>query len=470
MRHLIVPICATLLIGCISCLQLLAQAGGQLVLGQVLAVTVGSALAAVVWSWWAYHRAILKAISAQNGQHPRDGWLACLVAGPIRLIEKGRSQAAQLMDLLEQAKLRVQLLEQKARQIEAILDSIKDAVVVVGRDSKVVLANKAALEMFEADAEACNTCSLDRWFGQDHGDMLGIVHQVCSGRNEPARVELRWPGADGDRFYDCVVCCVRDQKGQPCGAVVMLHDITRDKDLARAKDDFIGYVSHEFKTPLASIIAYAEMLLDDEVADDLTRQQYLQVILDQAARLNRLVENMLSTSRIESGLISVKKQALSLAMLVEEHVKAISSYANERGIRVDGQRPIVYDQVIADKDLIGMAIINLLSNAIKYNSPGGLVTVRTEVDEVHSVVRLTVTDTGVGIPPEQQQRLFEKFYRAPANANRAEGTGLGLNLVKQIVERVHGGKVFFSSTVGAGSTFGFELPLATKACHVAAAG
>jgi signal transduction histidine kinase len=110
--------------------------------------------------------------------------------------------------------------------------------------------------------------------------------------------------------------------------------------------------------------------------------------------------------------------------------------------------------------MMSLVIVNLLSNAVKYNRPGGSISIETEVDEIEEVVRVRVTDTGVGIPPDEAEHLFEKFYRAPANARRAEGTGLGLNLVKQIVERLHGGRVFVQSQVGVGSVFGFELPLA----------
>jgi signal transduction histidine kinase len=110
--------------------------------------------------------------------------------------------------------------------------------------------------------------------------------------------------------------------------------------------------------------------------------------------------------------------------------------------------------------MISQAVINLLSNAVKYTSPGGSVEIKTEVDEIAAVARVSVIDTGVGIPAEELEHIFDKFYRVEANKEQAKGTGLGLNLVKQIVEKVHNGRVFVTSRVGQGSTFGFELPLA----------
>ena len=122
---------------------------------------------------------------------------------------------------------------------------------------------------------------------------------------------------------------------------------------------------------------------------------------------------------------------------------------------------IVFEQVYGDKDMISQVVVNLLSNAVKYTRAGGSVTIATEVDEIAGVARVSVTDTGVGIPEGEIEHVFEKFYRVEANKGQAKGTGLGLNLVKQIVEEVHNGKVFVRSKCGKGSTFGFELPLAT---------
>jgi len=140
----------------------------------------------------------------------------------------------------------------------------------------------------------------------------------------------------------------------------------------------------------------------------------------------------------------------------------IKGFAEEKNIEVTAPEPIVFDQVYVDHDMVSQVIVNLLSNAVKYTPAGGKVTVQTQVDDNAGIVRFSVTDTGVGIPEEDIEHLFDKFFRVKANNNQAKGTGLGLSLVKQIVEKVHGGKVFVISKVGQGSTFGFELPLAVN--------
>ena len=191
-------------------------------------------------------------------------------------------------------------------------------------------------------------------------------------------------------------------------------------------------------------------------------RKFYSIIQSQAQRLSRLIEDILNVSRIESGLIKVNKQPLSLTILIKEQLQMIKSYAAEKNIEIISSKPIVFDQVYADKDMISQVIVNLLSNAVKYTRSGGKVTIKADVDENAGLARVTVTDTGVGIPESELGHLFEKFYRVEANKGMAKGTGLGLNLVKQIIEKVHSGRVFVESKVGVGSTFGFELPLAAE--------
>jgi signal transduction histidine kinase len=146
----------------------------------------------------------------------------------------------------------------------------------------------------------------------------------------------------------------------------------------------------------------------------------------------------------------------------------IRSYAAEKNITVEDQTAIVFDQVSADKDMISQVVINLLSNAVKYTPNRGKIIIHSEVDESEEVVRIAITDTGVGIPEEELPMIFEKFYRVKSNNKFAKGTGLGLNLVKQIVEKIHGGRIFVKSEVGKGSCFSFELPLLSAENTVAA--
>ena len=204
------------------------------------------------------------------------------------------------------------------------------------------------------------------------------------------------------------------------------------------------------------------MLGDAEGEAEGNKKEFYSVIQKQAERLNRLIEDILNTSRIESGLMKINKERISLTILIEEQIEMIKGYAEEKNIVVVGQKPIVFDQVYVDRDMISQVIVNLLSNAVKYTQPGGSVEIKTEVNQIEGNVCVSVTDTGIGIPKDEIEHVFDKYYRVDANKKQAKGTGLGLNLVKQIIENVHGGRIFATSKVGIGSTFGFELPLATK--------
>jgi two-component system phosphate regulon sensor histidine kinase PhoR len=324
------------------------------------------------------------------------------------------------------------------------------------------MANEAAGRLFGFDFRMTQHRPLSEFIGPDRAEFVESLSHSRKSKNQATRRELEFCTDGERRTFDCIVSCVYDQNRQVCGVVAVLHDITREKQIQQMKSDFVSHVSHELKTPLASITAYSEMLADGEANDEKTRKEFYSVIQSQAQRLNRLIEDILNTSRIESGLIKVNKELVSLTMLIEEQLQMIKSYAEEKGIEVIGEKPIVFDRVYVDKDMMSQVIVNLLSNAVKYTPSGGSVKIETEVDEAASLARVTVTDTGVGIPEDEVARVFDKFYRVGANKKQAAGTGLGLTLVKQIVEKVHGGRVFVRSQVGVGSTFGFELPLATR--------
>jgi two-component system phosphate regulon sensor histidine kinase PhoR len=366
----------------------------------------------------------------------------------------------QLREDLRDLQVRSQVAERQKRQTEAILYSLHDAVLVVDGSDRILMANEPAAKLFAFEPGRERLEPIAERIGRTHGEFVELLRQSRRQRTEATKRELVFVPEDRPRTFETIISCVQED-GKAASVVAVLHDITKEKEISQMKNDFVSHVSHELKTPLASITAYSEMLADGEADDEETRKEFYAVIQSQAQRLNRLIEDILNISRIESGLIKVKKEQASLTILIEEQMQMIRSYAEEKNITVTSGHPIVYDQVYVDKDMISQVIINLLSNAVKYTPAGGHVTVGTEVDEMARRVRVAVTDTGVGIPEDEIGHLFEKFYRVAANNKQAKGTGLGLNLAKQIVEKVHNGRMFVASKVGVGSTFGFELPMAT---------
>ena len=362
---------------------------------------------------------------------------------------------------IQELQIKFQLSQRREKNTEAIIYSIRDAVIVIDEFDKLLMANEAAGKLFNFDFNNTQHRPIRELIEENYREFLDFISHGRQSKGQATKRDIEFLHEGIPRTFDCIISCIYDQSRQVCGAVAVLHDITREKEISKMKNDFVSHVSHELKTPLASITAYSEMLADDEADDEETRKEFYSIIQNQAKRLNRLIEDILNTSRIESGLIKINKEPISLTILIEEQLQMIKSYAEEKNIEVTGKKPIVFDQVLADKDMLSQVIVNLLSNSVKYTQPGGSVIIETEMDETVNLIRVSVTDTGVGIPEDEIEHVFDKYYRVGANKKQAKGTGLGLNLVKQIIEKLHDGRVFVVSQVGVGSTFGFELPLAT---------
>ena len=406
-------------------------------------------------------------IKSADGVHLRSNHNAVIdeLSGAVN---KRLDDCSNVIDDLEKQvndlQIQIRLKQRQKGHIEAIIYSIHDAVIVTDEFDRLLMANEAAGRLFHFNFKGARHKRIRELIDQSKCEFIDFLCHSRQSKSQPTRKEIEFSEEVEPKTYDCIVSCIYDENRQVCGVVAVLHDVTREKQIQRTKNDFVNHVCHELKTPLASISAYSEMLIDGEADDEQTREEFYSVIQVQAERLNRLIEDILNVSRIESGLIKVNKEPVSLTMIIEEQLHMIKSYAEEKNICLKdiGQSRIVFDQVYADRDMISQVVVNLLSNAVKYTPSGGSVKIETEVDETADIARLSVTDTGVGIPEDEIEYVFEKFYRVSTGEKQAKGTGLGLNLVKQIIEKVHNGRVFVRSKPGSGSTFGFELPLATK--------
>ena len=230
----------------------------------------------------------------------------------------------------------------------------------------------------------------------------------------------------------------------------------RAKANQRQNAEFVSAASHEMKTPLAGIKAYVELLADGDAEDEETREEFLDVINGQADRLQRLIDNLLNIARIEAGVVKVSKQSQPLNEILSEAHRVVQPAAEAKQIRLTHDLSPLYLGVLVDRDMMLQAAINLLSNAVKYTPPGGQVTLRSRL--LDGEVSFEVQDTGVGLSPEDCQRVFDKFYRVDKDKQMAQGTGLGLPLAKYIVEDVHNGRLSVESRLGEGSTFQIRLP------------
>jgi two-component system phosphate regulon sensor histidine kinase PhoR len=364
---------------------------------------------------------------------------------------------------VKELEIQLKVATGQRQQAQAIIYSINDAVLVTDAFDEVLMANDAAAKTLGLDLNAIARRPIDQVLSDQA--LVGLIRDMRQSKscNERRVLEHRVRRNDKDSVFKLTLSAITDGviggDEDPSGVVAVLHDMTRENEIARMKNDFVSSVSHELRTPLSSIRAYVEMLVDGEAQDQKTTSEFYDIILSEANRLGRLIDNILNISRIESGLVEIKRQPLSVMVVVKEAIDVILPQAKAKNIRVEEHLEPSFYQTNADKDMLYQAVLNLLSNAVKYTPDGGSVTVRTSVDEAAGKVAVRIIDTGVGIPAKDLPFVFDKFFRVEANKNVAKGTGLGLSLVKNMIETVHKGRMIVESEAGRGSCFGFELDL-----------
>lgn len=326
----------------------------------------------------------------------------------------------------------------------AIVDAMMEGIVAADDKGRIVIANPAARRML-GYAPAAPLPELRTLFRAKAA--REAVEQVLDG----SAIDEREVELDGR------ILSVNARSLEGGGAILVLHDLTRVRRLEAVRRDFVANVSHELKTPLTSISGYAETLAEGDV-DDATRQRFLTTILANARRMQRLVDDLLDLSRIESGRWTPRIEPVEITALAED---TLSFFAERTAAReVELVLDIAPDATIipADSDALRQVLTNLVDNALRYVSTGGLVAIRAEREG--GGIMLSVEDDGSGIPAEHLPRIFERFYRVDASRSRDEGgTGLGLSIVRHILE-AHGGTVSAESAPRQGTTIRSWWPIA----------
>ncbi|MGH9724294.1 MAG: ATP-binding protein [Candidatus Acidiferrales bacterium] len=360
-------------------------------------------------------------------------------------------------------------LSSERNRSSAILRSMVEGVAVIDGQERLVFYNRAFAEILNLGSENCEGRPVIEVVR--HSDLLNLIRLALRGE-EGLQSEIAM-GFIQARNFSVTAAPVMpfdhpagaapandDATGtdKPSGAVVVLHDVTELRRLERVRQDFVANVSHEFKTPLTAIQGFAETLLGGALEDPQNNRRFLQIIRDHAARLARLTNDLLKLARIEAGKLDVVLQPVGIAELIEGCAETALLRASRKQIALEIEIPTGLPAVRGDASLLRDVLQNLLDNAIQYTPPGGHIRVMAHADEREATI--TVTDTGMGIPLADQERIFERFYRVDAARSREEGgTGLGLSIAKHIVE-AHGGRISVVSNVGQGSDFSFSIPLA----------
>ena len=358
-----------------------------------------------------------------------------------------------LNELASRVQETVGKLSRDKAQLSAVLDQMSEAVVAVDALDSILVVNPAMSRLLGVSPETAR--------GRRYLETLrhnGIAQLIGRVMNEgrPLAEEIRIFSPE-EMIFDAHAAPLT-QNGGVGGALLVLHDITRLRRLEQMRRDFVANVSHELRTPLASIKGFAETLRAGAVDDRENRMEFLRTIEEHADHLTKLVDDLLDLAAIESGHRAPRLAAIDLAEALAESARAFAPVAEERRISLEVLPDESLPKVSVDPDQLRQIMANLLDNALKYTEPGGRVTVESEA--WRAGVRVTVRDTGVGIPEAHLPRLFERFYRVDkARAREAGGTGLGLSIVKHLVE-AHGGEVSVESRRPGGSSFRFTLPVA----------
>lgn len=363
-------------------------------------------------------------------------------------------------ELVESLNVMASVLDEKIRAItlhkneqDAVLSSMTEGVLAVDMDERVLSLNQTAarlLGVHQTDARGRNLQEVIRSVELERF----VARVITSGESVEGEVVLRH---GEERFLQVHGTLLRGTTGKEIGALLVINDITRLRRLETMRRDFVANVSHELKTPVTSIKGFVETLREGALDDPEKAREFLEIISKQAERLEAIIEDLLTLSRIEQDAKKdqVERVEVNLAGVLEAAISDCEAKASERGVRVllDCSQKT---QARINPRLIEQAIVNLLDNAIKFSEPKSTVKVSADVNADGLI--LSVRDWGCGIPEEHLPRLFERFYRVDKSRSRKQGgTGLGLSIVKHIVQ-AHGGSVTVESIPGEGSVFSIRIP------------
>jgi len=346
-------------------------------------------------------------------------------------------------------------------QLTQILESTSDGVLFVGPDGRVQAANRHAGDLLGyAETSIVGT------------DLGAILRRECSAVSTEnlllactgglgAALDA---GASGDldvpslnRVLHWEARATRDVAGQTTGLTITVHDVTQEREIAQMKSDFVSFATHQLRTPLSGIKWMLELAMQEADVPD-SAGSYMKDALGASQRLIQLVNDLLDVSRLESGRMKATPRLVELVGLTRSVLDDLKLQFEEKDHRLTMETSGDLLEVFADPQLLRQVVLNLTSNAIKYSPSRGSISVRLTCEQ--DLVRWQIKDTGIGIPKESQRHLFEKFYRADnVAALETDGTGLGLYLVRLIVEQI-GGRVGCESEEGQGATFYFTVPRA----------
>ena len=366
-----------------------------------------------------------------------------------------REEVDELNGVIERIQERVFRQRSRDHALSVVMNQMQSGIIVVDARLHILLATPVARKLLgiapNSEGVAVADASKDVNLGSVFAEAMrreGVYTNEVAARTAVGR---------GHRPLRLYVSPMR-QDGKVVGALAMVEDITELRRLEQVRTDFVANVSHELKTPLTSIKGFVETLMDGAISNPQMAEKFLKIIMLEAERLTRLINDILSISKLESGMTEVTLERIQLDKMAFDAADMLRIHAAEKDVTINAHRNKKPTYIIGNPDRVEQMLINLIENGIKYNKPGGSVTVHVFGNDREA--NLTISDTGIGIAEEHLPRLFERFYRVDKGRSRSMGgTGLGLAIVKHIVRSMNG-EIEVHSKIGEGTEFLVTLPVA----------
>lgn len=337
-------------------------------------------------------------------------------------------------------------------QLEALLENTVNGILMVDLSGRIKYVNPVAKELLFADKDP---------LGRKHADVINnyeLIEIIDRLRNKADLIKTKIKlYCLGEKIIDVNALMISTAKGKQNDSIlVVLNDITGITHLEQVRKDFVANVTHELKTPLASISGFAETMLSGKVDDKEEFREFSQIIYNETQRLTALINDLFELSRIENAVEQVSRQEVDIGAVIEDTVKLILKKPEAADHRIHFVRPSQPVVILTEHNSIVQIMINLLDNAVKFSDPKE--DIRIVLEEKPEEIIVSVIDKGEGIPEKEQGRVFERFYRVDqARSRKTGGTGLGLSIVKHLAERL-GGRAGVESKPGEGSRFYFSIP------------
>ncbi len=368
---------------------------------------------------------------------------------------RSKNEIDNLADTFEEMTIKLQEnlseISTKKKQMETILIHMSDGIIAFNMEGKVILINPAATRALSIMDEETNFETIFKNVNLNINMEKIIYLEDWTSSEQKVKVK--------DKYLNLAFEILKDEKDRPSGVMVLIQDITEHVKLDNMRKEFVADVSHELKTPITSIMGYADTLLETE-HDKAIETKFLGVISSEAKRMSKLVTDLLSLSRFDNNKTNIVKEEFDLGELAKKCQEKLQIEIDKKQLKVNCLVTANVPPVYAEKDGIERVIINILSNSIKYTNEKG--TINIYVGFVYNDAYIKCIDTGMGIPEEDLERIFERFYRVDkARTREMGGTGLGLSIAKEILDR-NNGTIDIKSKLNEGTEVVIRIPTKTN--------